>query len=725
MLGFGVNCAVVSSLMAAEKSASQSEQQTEQSVDFVRDVMPVMVKAGCSGGSCHGSFQGRGGFQLSLFGFDPRFDYTALVKEARGRRVFPAAAEHSLMLQKPLQEVPHGGGQRFHKKSEAYRILHEWISTGAQPAADFNLHVERIEVEPMEVILQPNQHTQLLVKAHWSDGVVRDVTDTALYEVRDEYCSEVTSAGRIEAKTPGRTAITVSYLGPVEAVNVTIPYGKLDEPVPFEPNHYIDKYIAAEWEKVGLRPVELSTDAEFVRRVYLDLIGSLPTPEEIHAFIADEDKDKRAKLIDGLLERPEYVDYWSYRWADLLRVHRRYVGEKGMWSFWNWVRTAVRENWPMTRLARELLVSQGSLYNNGATAYYFVDTDPAQLGESTAQLFLGVRLQCAKCHHHPYETWSQEDYFGLANFFTRLEIKDNGDGARYGGTKMLRPISKTNRKRRVSMTMEPTLFGKTVEPEDRLDVRAKLADWITSADNPYFARNFVNRYWSYMMGRGLVEPVDDLRATNPPTHPELFEALAEDFVKHNYDVKYLLRTICNSRVYQLASRARTEVDRDGVFYSHRRYHRLPAPVLLDALNFATGTQESFAGLPAGTRAISLPDPDFTSYFLRTFGRSERSSPCECATSTKPDLAQALHLLNGEAITNKLTSSSGRIQNLLKSKKSNEEVIEELYLVTFSRLPTDKEKETALHFVQEAQSREVGLQDVLWALLNSTAFVFGH
>ncbi|REJ82256.1 MAG: DUF1553 domain-containing protein [Planctomycetota bacterium] len=693
--------------------------------DFVRDVMPVLVKSGCNGGKCHGSFQGRGGFQLSLFGLDAEFDYSALVRESRQRRVSPAAPDRSLILRKPLAEVPHGGGQRFQPGSESYRILRSWIANGAPAAADFELHVADIEVSPRDVTLNPDEHVALQIHARWSDGVQRDVTRWALYEARDEQCAAVTDAGQIEARSPGRTTVTVSFLGQVRAVNVTVPYARPADPLVFEPYNYIDEHVAAEWEKVGLRPVESAGDEEFVRRAYLDVIGTLPTPEEIRSFVADPATDKRAQLIDTLLKRPEYVDYWSYRWADLLRVHRRYVGDKGMWSFWNWVRRAVRENWPVDRITRELIVSKGSLFSNGATAYYFVDEDPAQLGETTAQLFLGIRMQCAECHHHPYETWSQADYYGLANFFTRIEIKDNGDGARYGGTKLLRPVTTPNRERRVSMNMEPMLFGQVVDPTEAGDVRTVLADRITDPENPWFARNFVNRFWSYLMGRGLVEPVDDLRATNPPTHPELMDALAADFIDSGCDVKQLIRTICTSHVYQLASRVEADVDRDGVFYTHRRYHRLPAPVLLDAVNFAVGATEEFNGLPRGTRAIALPDPGIQSYFLEAFGRSPRSSPCECATTSKPDLIQALHLMNSEAIQKKLAAPGGRIQTLLKQETPDAEAIEQLFLVTWSRPSTEEEQQAALTFVTQADTRQEGYEDLLWALLNSTSFAFAH
>lgn len=712
---------------AAEENAPDTPQAAP---DFVRDVMPVLVKSGCAGGKCHGSFQGRGGFQLSLFGFDPPFDYEALTREARQRRIFVAAPADSLILRKATGRIPHGGGKRFQVDSEPYRILHDWVLRGSSQQPDFNLHVSRIEVEPAEMILAPEESRRLRVLAHWSDGVVRDVTDWAVYEARDESCAEPSADGLITAKRAGRTSITVSFFKKSAAVTVTVPYGHLaadedQKPIDFPTHNYIDDLISAEWQKVGLRPAPLADDYEFLRRVSLDLTGTLPTRKRIEEFIASTDPDKRAKVIDELLDSGEYVDYWAHHWADLLRVHRRYLGDKGMWSFWNWVRRAVRENWPVDRIAQELITARGDLFANGATAYYFIDEDPAQLAETTAQLFLGVRLSCAKCHHHPYEVWSQQDYYGLASFFTRIEVKDNGDGARYGGAKLLRPLSRVNKSRRLKMAMDPTLLGKPVDLESTEDVRTELADWITSTDNPYFTRSFVNRFWAHLMGRGLVEPVDDLRATNPPSMPELFEALNADFTAHGNDVKHLLRTICNSRVYQLASRAQSQVDRDGMFYSHRRYSRLPAAVMLDAVSFATGKPESFQGLPAGTRAIELPDPAIPSYFLEAFGRSVRSSPCECATSNDPDLAQALHLVNSDSINGKVTASGSRLDDLLKAEMDDLARIEELFYVTRSRPPSAAERKIALALISGSDDRRTSFQDLLWALLNSTEFVFNH
>lgn len=699
-------------------------------MSFIRDVAPILSKAGCNGGKCHGSFQGRGGFRLSLFGFDLPADYESIVQHSRGRRIRTTSPDASLLLTKPLNEVPHGGGRRFTRDDLTFQTLRDWIAQGVSPAPDPKLHASKMTVEPAAVVVSANQTQPLTVTAEWSDGVVQDVSHLAVYESRDESRAEVDASGMIHALRPGRSAVTVTFMGQVTAVTVTTPFesGKSESDsseFAFTPHNYIDELVAREWRSVALQPAPLADDETFVRRVYLDLIGTLPTTEEVRQFATSTDKNKRAVLIDALLGRQEYVDHWAHKWADLLRVHRRYVGDKGMWSFWGWVQNAVRENWPVDRIARELITARGSLFSNGATAYYFTDTKPADLAETTSQLFLGVRLQCARCHHHPYEVWSQEDYYGLASFFTRLELKDNQDGARFGGAKLLRPVSKAQKDRRIAMKVEPALFGRTAETENVDDVRMQLAEWITSPDNAFFTRSFTNRYWSYLMGRGLVEPVDDFRATNPPSHPELLEALNKDFVEHGLDTKHLIRTICSSRTYQLASVVAPERDQDGMFYSHRRFSRLPAAVLLDAVDQVCGTHEEFTGMPAGTRAQQLPDPQIPSYFLDAFGRSVRSSPCECATSESPDLAQALHFINSVNLNKKISSSEGRLAELLKSDKSDEKIVTELYLTIFGREPRKAELDIAVKLTTESVSRQAGYEDLVWTLLNSTAFLFNH
>jgi hypothetical protein len=516
----------------------------------------------------------------------------------------------------------------------------------------------------------------------------------------------------------------VRYLGQVASVAITTPFGP-PQPIAFQPVNYIDELVLTEWQRMGVTPMPVCSDGEYLRRAHLDLIGTLPTADEARAFLANADPDKRTKLIDQLLERPEYADYWSLKWGDLLRVHRRYVGDKGLGSFAGWLRQSIRANKPIDQLARELLTAQGNLFSNGPVAYYFVDTKPEELAETTAQLFLGVRLQCARCHHHPMEVWAQEDYYGLAAFFTRLEVRDNGDKGRFGGQQIVRPVAKEMKQMQVASP--PRLFGQAtpLDPAATPDIRQHLADWLAAKDNPFFARNFANRYWAYLIGRGLVEPIDDMRATNPPTNPVLLDALAKDFADHNYDAKHLLRTIANSRVYQLQTNIAPELDKEGTLFAHHVPRRMPAEVLLDAINQITLHTESFAGQPSGTRAISLPDPAVESDFLMTFGRPLRNNPCECARESSPDLLQALHLINNAGLQKKIAGEKGRIAALIGKQFTDDQVAEELYLAVYSRTPTPNELATIHDLAAAATNRQELFEDLLWTLLNSPEFAFNH
>jgi hypothetical protein len=739
-------------------------------VDLVRDVIPALTKAGCNAGACHGSFQGRGGFQLSLLGFDPAADHDTLTKASRGRRVSPSVPSASLLLRKATATVPHGGGRRITVDSEIYRLLHDYIAQGLRESPAAAPRIAGLEASPSAVVLDRGTKAQVRVLAKWSDGTSSDATAWALFDSRDSSIAEVTRTGTVAAIQSGKSPVTVRYLGQVASVDLTVPFSRSVSPPSeggaggvangeFVPRNYIDELVLAQWRQMQLQPAPLASDSEFVRRVSLDLIGTLPTPDEVRGFLIATEPDKRAKLIDRLLDRPEYVDHWSVKWGDLLRVHRRYVGDKGLGSFWSWVQQSVRENKPVDKLVRELLTAQGNVFSSGPVAFYFVDQKPDELAETTAQVFLGVRLQCTKCHHHPFESWSQDDYFGLAAFFTRLDVKENNESGlqgRFGGARSVRPIATESPKRKLAVTAAPHWFGSPPPALDGVaDVRTLLADWITRPDNPYFARSFSNRFWAYLMGRGLVEPLDDHRATNPASNPALLDALASDFTAHHFDVKHLLRTICNSRVYQLASEFDVvrrgspdpavprhsgdlrsaeglgqetkpqPPDAEGYFYTHCVARRIPAEVLLDAVNQATESREAFAGLPAGTRAISLPDPAVPSYFLTAFGRPLRNSPCECARTSQPDLTQALHLVNSPAIHQKVVAETGRVARLLKASRPDADLIEELYLSTLARLPTPAERQTITELLAEAPSKKEGFEDLLWTLLNSSEFVFNH
>lgn len=714
------------------ESGSRAKNVRSAPIEFTRDVLPALTKAGCNAGACHGSFQGRGGFQLSLLGFDAAFDYDVLTKASRGRRINPGIPERSLLLQKPTGAIPHGGGRRIAPDSEVAAVIEAWISQGMAGPRPEDLHGLSLRVEPSELILHvqpdggPVQPAALRVLATFADGTTRDVTRWASYEIREKLTAEVSRLGQVTAHRPGKTAVQVRYLGQVAAVSVSVPFAA-PSTFEFPIRNYIDEFAVAEWQRLGAKPAPLADDATFLRRVYLDLIGTLPSPAEVRKFLADNSATKRSQVIDELLTRPEYVDYWSLKMADLLRAHRRYLGDKGLASFSGWIRQSVRENKPLDQFTRELLTAQGNLFTNGPVGYYFIDEKVEDLAETTSQVFLGVRLQCTRCHHHPNEVWSQQDYYGLAAFFTRLETKDSGAaGARFGGPKSLRPSAKENPNRKPLLTFAPRLFGETVSPApETADPRQQLAEWITKPDNPFFARNFVNRYWAALLGRGLVEPVDDIRATNPASFPALLDALAKDFAAHHFDAKYLLRTICNSRVYQLAPELNPQYDLDGQLFTHRLPRRLSAEVLLDAINQLTGATEKFEGQPTGTRAIALPDPTVASHFLNTFGRPLRNSPCDCARGSALDLSQALHLANSIAVHEKVVSSTGRLAVSLKAGQTDDQIVDELYLGALGRLPSDLERQVVRDSLADGTSREETWQDVLWALINCSEFVFNH
>ncbi len=707
------------------ESAATTATGDGHAVSFSRDIQPLLTKAGCNAGKCHGSFQGRGGLTLSLLGYDAQRDYEALFLAGRSRRVMPAAPDSSLILLKATGSIPHGGGRRLEPGSSAHRLLVQYLSEGCRPPDASDAELISIQVGQSLLEMQPAEQFTLTVTAHWSDGVSRDVTGWTLFDAREESLVSVTADGIVTAHQSGLSSITARFAGQVAAVSVVVRDGAGISLAGFNAANFIDQQAADMWQRAGVQPAVRCSDAEFLRRVSIDLIGTLPTPDEVRGFVADADLGKRNRVVEELLARPEFVDHWALRYSDLFRVHRRYVGDKGITSFGGWVRESIRENRPLDDMARDLLTAQGNLFSSGPVAYYFVDTKPEDLAETTAQVFLGVRLQCARCHHHPLEVWSQQDYYGIAAFFTRLETKDSGDEGRYGGFRGIRPVSHEVDSRRLTVAAAPALLGEEVSTEGVADVRVLLADWMTSPENPYFARNWANRYWAWLIGRGLVDPVDDLRATNPASHPELLDTLAQELIAHDFDPRHLIRLICASEVYQLASEIEPVRDIDGRLLTHRVPRRLPAEVYLDAINQACEVEESFPGIPTGTRAISLPDPSITSIFLTSFGRPLRNSPCECARVNAPDLTQTLHLLNSPELHDKVVSAEGRVAHWFANGGDRDGMIEELYLATLSRLPSDDEKQLVRELVAEAPTETDGCQDLLWALVNSAEFGFQH
>ena len=704
---------------------------------FANEVVPVLTKAGCNQGACHGSQHGKGGFKLSLFGGEPDEDYESIVKEAEGRRIVRSNPQDSLLLLKPTLSIYHGGSRRFSRDSHDYEVILSWLEHGAPAANEIDSSPVRVSVYPQERVLRPNAQQQLVVFAHYEDGTVRDVTQTAQYDSLNEGIAEVGRDGLVEMSGRGASAVMIRYLGKATVSTLTVPYGKIGTKLSFPSNNFVDQKVVERWEELGLVPSELADDATFLRRVFLDTIGTLPEPEVIRDFLASKIPHKRELMIDRLLGlnqtdawkyQNEWVAFWSVKWGDLLRNSSRKVGEQGMWALHNWIRESLRNNKPVSEMTYELLTATGSTYSNGPANYYRVARSPEDLAETTAQLFLGVRLQCARCHHHPFEKYSQTDYYGMAAFFARVRTKGNQEFGLFGGGQDVYVSNGGEVRHPKKGQVVPPVPLDSDPLETSFDRRRALASWMVGKENVLFARNFVNRFWGYFMGRGLVDPIDDMRDTNPPTNPELLQALAEDFTENGFDLKHLMQTILRSRVYQLSSSPNNSNGGDDRFFSHYLVKRLSAEQLLDALNSATGAVEKFAKLPIEDfdRAIELPDPSVNSYFLQVFGRPPRETTCECERVAVPNISQALHLANSEYVNKKVTDEKGRVAQLISNEKlTDKQRVEELYLVTLSRLPSSDEHQLAHQLINESPSSREGFQDLLWALCNTKEFMLNH
>ncbi len=698
------------------------------SLHFGRDIIPLLTKAGCNSGGCHGKQSGQNGFKLSVFGHDIQADYQALVYEGRGRRLFPAAPRESLLLTKAVNRVPHGGGRRLEMDSAEYRRLLRWVDASMPRGDDQAPRVVAIDVLPKQRVMLERSQQRLLVTARLSDGTFRDVTNEAVYSTNDETLATVDRHGRIATTMmAGESAIVVRYQEHVAASFIMVPLNRKAEGTAqlasWDRSHFIDRLVADKWERLHLSPSPPADDATFHRRVFLDLIGKLPTPAEVTTFVADTAADKRVRLVDALLERPEYADHWALKWADLLRINRQDLGAKPAYRYHQWLRRSLERNQPYDQFLRELVTAQGSDESNGAVNFFRAFDDPNDLSVAVSQVFLGIRLECAKCHHHPYEKWGQDDFYGLAAFFPRLQKKKgSGTELRYFITdkgEVKHPQTKETVSPRV-------LLGESFDAAQESDPRQRLADWLAAKENPFVARTLVNRVWAELMGRGLVEPIDDMRDTNPATNEPLLEALARDFVTHGFDRRQLLRTIATSRVYGLSSHPNADNVRDTQNYSRAYRKRLSAEVLLDAVCDVTGESEAFEGMPPGTRAVQLWDHRLPSAFLDTFGRPQRKTVCQCERLGDTTLGQVLHLLNAPPVNDKINSPTGRVARLAASDRSPDEIVVELYLASFGRLPSDEEKKSArAAFDAEGATRRSAAEDVLWALLNSAEFVLNH
>jgi hypothetical protein len=704
-------------------------------INFPNQIVPIFTKAGCNSGGCHGKASGQNGFKLSLLGFEPEEDYEHLVKEARGRRVFPAAPDNSLLLLKGIGKTPHGGGKRIEADSDDYRLLLRWVAQGMPYGKDTDPTIAKVEVLPKRRTMTLTGEQQLVVLAHYSDGSVQDVTRSALYEPNDKSMAVVDEEGRVTMlDQPGDVGVMVRYQGKVAVFNATAPLGAPVENLP-APVNFIDELVFAKLKALGMPPSPVGDDATFLRRVSIDIAGRTPTLEETRRFVADADPAKRDKLIDALLDSPEYADYFANKWSALLRNKRTKPSDaRGNFAFHAWIRDSMQTNKPYDQFVREVVAASGEIDENPPVAWYRQVKEPQQQLEDTAQLFLGMRLQCAQCHHHPFEKWSQQDYYSFSAFFSQV-----GRGKGTDTTFHKRGVA-TAVNKKTKASVKPAGLGATpvdIAPED--DPRLALADWMSNKDNPFFAKALVNRYWKHFFNRGLVEPEDDMRETNPPSNPDLLDALARRFVESKYDMKSIIRDITRSRTYQLSAVPNEYNKGDRQNFSRYYPKRLPAEVLFDAVNQLTNAPSTFPGLPAGTRAISLPDNSFnaSSYFLVVFGRPESSSACECERTQEASLAQCLHLLNAKDIQDKLSSNSGRAAQFAADPRNDEEKLRELHQLAYSREPDSGEIALAKAHIEKPRngtdgkpldpvtSKRQGYEDVIWAVLNTKEFLFNH
>lgn len=694
---------------------------------FTSEVLPVLTRLGCNQGGCHGAALGKGGFKLSLQGYDPEADYEAITRAAGARRIAPAQPENSLLLRKPTAAVPHRGGKLLDVGSPSYRLLVDWIAGGMPPPIATEPGVAALEVLPPVRTLAVGQKQNFRVVARFTDGTRRDVSQEAVFSGSDSDVARVTLEGRASVVGKGEAAVLVRYRDLVATASVVSPFGasqRANPPAtPSPAPGDIDRLINRKLALLGLEASPRCSDSDFLRRVSLDLIGTLPTPVEVRAFLADPNPNKRQKIVEDLLSRPEYVDYWTLQWGDILRGTRNALGEKGLVAFHQWLRNSVARNKPWNHLARELVLAQGSMLDDGAANYFRASETPETMAETTAQVFLGVRMQCAKCHNHPYERWTQTQYYQLAAFYARVRTK-NGEAA---DERIVYTVNSGDVAHpRTKQPVVPTALDAAPLPANyEGDRRKALADWLTNPKNPFFAKIIVNRVWKHLMGQGLVEPVDDMRVTNPPTNAALLDWLAKDFVRHGYDLKYLIRTIVASEAYQRSAIPTPRNAADTRYYSHYFFKRLAAEPLLDAVTAATGVAEKFGGYPAGLRATALPDTTAQSYFLDLFGRPARNIVCQCERLDAPNLGQILHFMNGKAINARIAAKDGRVAKLIEAKLPDVKLIEELYLSTLSRFPTDDETMEALMSFALAKERQKEAEDLLWALLNSKEFLFNH
>ncbi|MBL9113392.1 MAG: DUF1553 domain-containing protein [Verrucomicrobiaceae bacterium] len=709
-------------------------------LNFINDIQPILTKASCNSGACHAkAITGQRGFRLSVLGFESDEDYEAIVKQGKGRRIFPPAPEESLLLTKATNQTPHGGGKKLEPGSVFHQTLVRWIKEGMPYESPSDAKLTGISVEPATVMLKPLSTQQLKVTAAYSDGSKRDVTALALYEANDRNMAEVTEQGLMKIRDlPGNIAVMVRYSGLVSVCSISVPLGLAVTSVPPEKN-FVDKLVFANLKRLGIPPSPVCDDSTFLRRVSLDIAGRLPTLEETQTFLANRSPNKRDEAVDALLKSPDYADYFANKWTTLLKNQREDAADiTANFAFHAWMRDNLLADTPYDQIVRQILASTGTIVSNPPVAWYKRVKEPNQQLEDVAQLFLGVRMQCAQCHHHPFEKWRQADYYHLAAFFTRIGRKPT---AIAGEDLIFHKRGKAEAEHRKTRVMlKPAGLGQTpldVAPDD--DPRLKLVDWMAEKNNPFFAKSLANRYWKHFFKKGLVEPEDDLRDSNPPTNPELLDALARHFVDSKFDLKALVRAITQSHAYQLSAMPNDANALDRQNFSHFYPKRMTAEVLLDSVDMVTGSRTDFADLPPGTRAVALPDNSYNraSPFLKVFGRPEGSSVCECERTQSASLAQSLHLMNASDIKSKLAAANGMADKLTKLEEPEPKRIRQLYLSAYSREPSAEEARIAeAHLAKprmdaqgkaldSVRSRRMGYEDIIWALVNTKEFLYNH
>jgi hypothetical protein len=703
---------------------------------FRNHVESVMLKSGCTTGPCHGAQSGKGGFKLSLRGYDAEGDYTILTRQARGRRVNATDPGRSLILTKPTGAVPHKGGVRFDTKSLEYKIISEWIAAGTPGPTPQDARIERIEILPPNVVLAKAQKQQLLVRAHFSDGRIEDVTRWTLFSSANESAVQINTDGVATTVGYGEGAVTAWYLSKVATAAISVPQATsipADVFAKSPKKNFIDEAVVAKLQSLGIKPSANCTDGEFIRRAFVDTLGILPTAEETRTFLADKDPNKRDKLIDAILARPEFIDYWAYKWSDLLLVNgeRLRFGSADnkeqslLWSYYSWVRNHVEADTPWDQLVRELVTASGSNLENGASNYFLLHQDPLDLAETTTVAFLGLNINCARCHNHPLEKWTNDQYYSMANLFSRVRVK--ADPATKSSVvfadvsgELVQPLTGKPR-------IPTPLDGTPIALDDPRDRRVHMAKWLTAPENPYFARSVTNRVWANFFGRGLVELVDDMRLTNPPSNSELLDAAAKHLVDNKFHLKTLMKAILQSAAYQRSSIPEEENKLDDRFYSRYYPKRLMAEVMLDGVSSVTQVPTTFTGFPQGWRALQLPSSSAASYFLSTFGRPDRLVTCTCERTDQPTMVQVLHISNGSTMNEKLKAADNVIAKSLAAKKPDGEILDEVFLAALSRPATASEKDRLLKeltAVPAAEKRQAW-EDVYWSILSSKEFLFNH